>query len=80
MFAVFLSNQSLSHSIPGQAGIGQLVRHLVKEGERGGRRERKGERGSEGGRGREGKGRTERERGRGREREGEREEEGREIN
>lgn len=69
MFAVFLSNQSLSHSIPGQAGIGQLVRHLVKEGERGGRRERKGERGSEGGRGREGKGRTERERGRGRERE-----------
>ena len=62
MFAVFLSNQSLSHSIPGQAGIGQLVRHLVKEGERGGRRERKGERRSEGGRGREGKGRTERER------------------
>ena len=47
MFAVFLSNQSLSHSIPGQAGIGQLVRHLVKEGERGGRRERKGERGRE---------------------------------
>ena len=52
MYAVFLSNQSLSHSIPVQAGIG----HLEREGEReeGGRERERGEvREGEGERGRE---------------------------